>query len=218
MLTQLANFALSSIVLLEKGLDNPARTLSRHAAELSQQILVLMHSRDDFKAYVAAQDENSAMKLWSALFGRGKLNARLAQIEQGFGFDEAMIENLVRSRRENYAFYSQAVHHSFVASTIGAYAPRFDGSSQYLGVFGGENAATRSTLRHLNFTLWYFVLGFFGILGKHYRIKPRNPKDLFWLEAFMLYFCVREGYLLLYTESGSQRGPDTPAEVGADAS
>ncbi|HCY16090.1 MAG: hypothetical protein A2Z93_10885 [Curvibacter sp. GWA2_64_110] len=209
MLTQLANFSLSASVLLERGLDNPARALCRHTMELSQQILALMYSRDDFRIYIGGHDEKSSTHIWNALFAKGKLNRRLSEIEERLGFDAEMVDHMRAHRSSNYAFYSQAVHHSYIATTVGSYSPRFDGSWHSLGVFGGENAAVETTFRSLNFTLWYFLLVFFAILDKHHRIRPRNAKELFWLEAFMLHFCVKEGYLLLYT------GTDNPIESSA---
>lgn len=196
MLAQLANYSLSAALSLEMGLDNPARALCRVISELSEQVLVLTYSRDDFQSYIKNDDEKSSTAIWYTLFAKGKLNKRLNEIEAKLGFDAETRSYMSSMRRSNYEFYSQAVHHSYIANMVGAQVSKFGGSNLRLGVFGGENSTTEATVNYLNFSLWFFLVCFFAILDKHHGLHPQHPKDSFWMEAFMLYFCVKETFLL----------------------
>jgi hypothetical protein len=196
MLTQLANYSLSAALSLEIGLDNPARALCRLISELSEQVLVLTYSRDDFRSYIKGKDEKSSTDIWYTLFAKGKLNRRLDEIEAKLGLDAEIRSYILSMRRSNYKFYSQAIHHSYIASMVGAQVSKFGGSSLKLGVFGGENSTIEPTVNFLNFSLWSFLVSFFAILDKHHGLHPQHPKDRVWMEAFMLFFCVRETFLL----------------------
>jgi len=204
MLTQLTNYSLGAITLLEMGLDNPARALCRLIYELSHQILALTFSRDIFKLYIEGHDEKSSTKIWHQLFAHGKLNKHLNSIEEMLGFDAQLRAYMLSMRKENYEYYSQDVHHSFIANTVGSYFPKFDGTSLPLGVFGGENSTIESTVRYLNFSLWYFLLCYFAILDKQHSVlqqDPQNPRDRFWQDACAMYFCIKDSYLSLYTKA-----------------
>jgi hypothetical protein len=198
MLAQLANYSLSAALSLEIGLDNPARALCRVISELSEQVLVLAYSRDDFKSYIKGKDPKSSTAIWYTLFAKGKLNRRLNEIETKLGFGAEITSYMSSMRRSNNEFYSQAVHHSYIASMVGAQRSKFGGSDLRLGVFGGENSTIEPTVNYLNFSLWSFLISFFAILDKHHRLHPQHPEDSFWMEAFMLYFCVKETFLLTY--------------------
>lgn len=204
MLTQLTNYSISATILIEMGMDNPARALCRLIYELSHQILVVAFSRDAFKLYIQGHDEKSSTAVWHQLFAKGKLNKHLNEIEEKLGFDEELRAYMLNMRKENYEYYSQAIHHSFIANTIGAHFPTFDGTGLPLGIFGGENSTGESTVRYLNFSLWYFFLCFFSILDKQHGILQQDsqkPRDKFWQDACAMYFCIKDCYLSMYHES-----------------
>ncbi|MDQ8037425.1 MAG: hypothetical protein REI12_08390 [Pedobacter sp.] len=198
MLAQLTNYSAGTIDLLEKGLDNPARANCRLIHELSMQIICLLFSRDDFKKYISGREEEASTQIWHELFAKDRLNKKIANIEKELGLDDEIIRESLDGRKSNYKFYSQAIHHSYLACTIGAYSPAFGRDDGSFCLLGGENENIRSTLKYLNFSIWYFLLSFFAVLDKHHNIKPKISKNSLWMEAFMLYFCVKEGYLEIY--------------------
>ena len=193
LLLQLTNYSMSIIDLLEKGLDNPARALLRTTSELSEQIIILIHSRNDFKEYVKGHDEAASTKIWYELFSKNKIRNKLSSIEEQIGLDDKLIEYMKNYRKESNEFFSQAVHHSYIAVNVGACAWEYNSDGYINGLFGGENSAIETTLGHLNTTLWFFLISFFRKV-----VKPKNPKELLWIEAFLLQQSVQSLYMDIY--------------------
>lgn len=194
MLVQVANYSLSVTLLLERGLDNPARALCRTIQELTELILVLIQDKEKFTIY-ASFDEENEKRLWNRHFSHKKLNSRLSEIENSLGLPVDIAKSLSDNRANNYKYYSQAIHVSYVANVIGAYATTQDNDLLSLAICGGENLITKQTMNNLTFTLWYFIICFYSVLVRQFNFKPELSDEDFWPEAFALHFCTNNLYL-----------------------
>ncbi|MCV6609217.1 MAG: hypothetical protein OIF55_00440 [Amphritea sp.] len=194
MLNHLTNYGLAVQVLIEKGLDAQARSQLRLLIELSWLILALVYDRELWIGYVTT-DEESESKFWSKNLKSYQLNRLLNDIEQGVGMDDELLETMRSCRKESYAMYSNVVHHSYTSVMLGAMA--FSEESDYVtfGVFGEADNASKSTLNHLNYVLWYFSVCFFVIMEKVHGLNPKTPQRDFWFEAFALHNCFKEIYM-----------------------
>lgn len=191
LLLQLTNYTLAIIDLIEKGLDSPARALVRTLSELSSQTLILIYFRDDFKEYIKGKDDELSTQIWYKLFAKNKMHKKLSIIEKESEMDNEFIQYMYNFRKEEYEFFSESIHHSYVSINLGSYAWECENEeNSQKCLFGGENSSVRRTLNFLNTTLFFFVVSFFKLIK-----KPRNPDKLFWLEAYTLYSSVKELYL-----------------------
>lgn len=196
MLTQLANYSLATVELVEKGLDTPARATLRCALELSLQLLVVLSDRGTFQAYARAPAEKPAKRVWYELFAQERIHRKMASLERSIGLPEELVLMMRGVRIESIEFLSEAVHHSFMATTVGSFALSYedDGISSS-GLFGGANGASIATVSHLRDALWHFTLTFFPVLARIHGIRPKNASNEFWTRAIFLQSCVNTAYL-----------------------
>jgi len=191
---QITNYSIAIIDLLEKGLDNPARTLVRSISELCNQTIILIYSRDDFKEYIKGKDENTSNQIWYRLFSKNKMFEKISAIEKNIGFDNELIDFFYTYRKERHQFFSESVHHSYVSVNIGAYSPKCHSDNENVkGLFGGENASIDPPLYYLNTTLFMFIRFYYKIAN-----KPKNPDKAFWLESVVLHQAIHPAYLDIY--------------------
>lgn len=203
MLIQLSNYALATVELIEKGLDTPARAVLRTTAELSYQMLCLIADREAFRSYTQATEETQSKSTWYSLFAQDRIHKRLAKIERQMGLPESLVLEMRELRMENVEFFSHAVHHSYLSVMVGSRAWDFESNTCGSGLFGGVNSASTPTVEHLLYTLYYFIIAFFGVFDKIYRIKPKNHSRDVWHSAFFLHFCVLETYSYIKKEERS---------------
>jgi len=192
LLLQLTNYTLAIIDLVEKGLDSPAKALARTISELSSQTLILIYFRDDFKEYVKGTDDKLSTEIWYKLFAKNKIHKKLSIIEKETETDKELIEYMYNFRKEEYEFFSESIHHSYISVNLGSYAWQCgNDENAQKSLFGGENSSIKRTLSFLNTTLFFFIVNLFKIID-----KPKNPDKLFWLEAYSLYSSIKESYLI----------------------
>lgn len=185
---QVTDHSLSTLNLIRQGMDNSARALLRVTDELIWQSLVIISYQDDMKEYVKAETPGEANKTWQRLFGRGRLIRKIESLERDFGFDEEYLGSMTKWRREAMAFYSQGVHHSYVATAVGLYSLDLDEKTTGHGIFGAPKVGLRGTINHLNFQLFYFIHSFYNILEKKHSVNTEEG-DLFCYFAQTLRWC-----------------------------
>lgn len=189
-LIQIANYSYSIIELCMQGLDSPARSLIRVLSELIHQTLITMSSKEDMTTFVNAREED-ATKTWYELFSTKKIKKKMSLIDHKLGFDSELINEMKQMRKRNLTFYSENVHHSYAATTIGARASRYKQNDYPLCFLGGENSMVQSTLRTLNDEIWLFLTYFFVIQNKLLQRTPQNLNDKsLWLEALSLHSTI----------------------------
>ena len=194
LLCNLTNYAISVEILARKGFDTQARSQLRVFMELSWLSLNLISEREIFSRFVNLNEEEEK-KFWASNLKSFQLNKRLSELEELLGVDIDTLADIKQSRKNNYAFYSNIVHHSYTSIMLGALAFSDVDESTAFNVFGKVSSSSKSTLSVLNTEIWYFLLAFFAILDKKHHISPVNPKDDFWAEAFSIYKCVGDVYL-----------------------
>lgn len=207
MLRQLTNSALATVQLLERGLDVQARALVRITEELSHQILCLIGIQEDFRYYVSAKDEFQAKQVWHKLFAQGRLQKKLLALERRMGLPEDIALRIRDQRTRDVAFYSQAVHHSYLSVILGSHSWDYDREVYVPGLFGGPTLASEATTDHIAFVLFYFLLGFFRILAHIHDIRPRNPDRCFWDETIALHKSVTDAYIGLRIKIEATEAP-----------
>ncbi|MCL5974765.1 MAG: DUF5677 domain-containing protein, partial [Gammaproteobacteria bacterium] len=201
LLSQITTYSQSIIKLCQNGFDNPARALVRVTIELIQQTLVLTANKHDLRSYVNAHEDHEASMVWHKLFGKGKLDKKLTEIEKELGLTDDLINSTKTARQGAHTFYSQNIHHSFTASCVGSRAWSFDDDSSRISLFGGASTSLRVPLNELNTNLWYFNTVFLSILKKIHGIKLSNPEKGFWLP----YFAVRDAASEIYISGSLQK-------------
>lgn len=197
LLSQICDYSYSVIKLAESGLDNPARSMVRVLSELVQQTLCLVANVNDFREYVAAHEDHEATKVWYELFGKGKLDKKLATIESALGLPEDLIFTLKEERTSTHKFYSQNIHHSFTASVVGSRSWAFNDDSCRDSFFGGHSSSLKAPLNALTRSLWYFNITFLAILNNLHGFKVPDLKDSFWVP----YFAIRDASNEIFLES-----------------
>ncbi len=204
LLGQLANYSLSAVDLVEKGLDTPARAMLRCVSELSLQILVLLGDRETFQTYAKVSDDKPPKRIWYELFAQERIHKKMAALERNLGLPEELVLIMRGVRIDNIEIFSEAVHHSYAAMAIGSFALSYedDGPSSH-GLFGGANGASQATVSHLRDTLWYFTLMFFSVLGRIHDIWPKSANSEFWTRAVFLQSCVNTVYIESRTQERS---------------
>lgn len=190
LLTQIVLFSISIIELVEKGLDNPARALTRTVIETTWQTLILLSSREDLKEYVKPDSFDETKEMWFKLFGKGRLQNKLAKIENSLNFDTESHKLLKAEREKAHQFFSESVHSGFVSSAVSSISWEFQSDNGTWSLLGGASRASLATIDCLNTNLFYFIRVFFAIITKLHRITPSKSDKYHWKEAFILQECI----------------------------
>ncbi|MDD2271365.1 MAG: hypothetical protein PHP95_11910 [Desulfuromonadaceae bacterium] len=196
-LVQICNYTDSVISLVEKGVDNPARALLRTTNELLWQSLILLANKELLSGYVKAETQEDSTRIWYQLFGKGKLTKQLHELEKTLGLSERDCDEMKTWRSSSQEFYSQAIHHSFIAVTVGAFPRSFE-DSEYCNtaLLGHASMNSRSTLIHLNYQLYFFFLFFDMIFKRIYKLEF-PLEDEFWYH----WFVCKECFICLFQTS-----------------
>ena len=191
LLLQIVNYSLAVVRLVEDGLDNPARCVLRALNELSGQFLVLCSERDKLAAYARTATPAEAKQIWYELFAKkNSLEKSLRELESRIGLPSAFAAQMRSYREEMNGLHSQAVHHSFNATIIGAYAGDFQEEERlHFALLGKASRASHLTLESLNTTLSYTFLMFMRIIERLHRFDiPRENK--LWREVLLFAACI----------------------------
>jgi hypothetical protein len=191
LLLQIVNYLLAIVRLVEDGLDNPARCVLRALNELSGQFLILCSERAKLSAYARTTTPAEAKQIWYELFAKKNgLEKSLRELESRIGLPSAFAAQMRSYREEMNGLHSQAVHHSFNATIIGAYAGDFQEEERlHFALLGKASRASRLTLESLNTTLSYTFLMFLRIIEKLHGFDiPRENK--LWREVLLFAVCI----------------------------
>lgn len=190
LLTNVIIFSISILELVEKGLDNAARALTRTLIETTWQILILLSSQQDMKDYVSPNSHEQSREIWFRLFGKGKFQKKLSKLENSLNFNESIQKELKEEREHDHKFLSESVHNAFVSSVVGSITWEFDSDEGSWSALGGASMASKATIGLLNNNLFYFIRLFFPVITDLHGIVPSKSEKYFWKEAFILRECI----------------------------
>ena len=190
LVTQLVHFSLAVVELVENGLDNPAKALSRSVSELSYQILILLSSRQDLIKYVEPESFEGTKEVWFKLFGKNRLQKKISKLEDTLNFHPQSMKILKDRRREDHQYFSESVHHAWIRTVVGSITWDFKEDKGAWSSLGGASQQSESTINHLNHTLVYFIQVFFQVTFHVHNISLENSKDYYWKEAIILKECI----------------------------
>jgi hypothetical protein len=166
-LCELANYNLSIVELVERGLVGPARSLTRASAELCSLITVLAGDQALFRRYVSRTEDPD--KLWHELFAKGGLARRLEEAERASGVPEDLIAAFREYRRGNSKVLSQSIHHSFSGIVSGAIAQSRRGNVR-LRMLGGPAQSAEGALAYLLHSTQMCITSIFGATMNMWRL------------------------------------------------
>ncbi len=194
LVSQLTNFSIAIVNLVEQGLDNQARSLVRTVIELSWQIIIISTYKKDFIEYAKldVDDSDEATQAWFKLFGHGRMYKKLIEIDKLLGFNEEMTIKNKELREMLYSFFSQSIHHSKFAVFEGSWPLNLKKEKRIFSILGAASHSSHLTIGYLNIALWYFHRLFYCIIFNLHRLKPNPIED--WMEAWYLSQCVEEAF------------------------
>lgn len=195
LLSQIVNYSLAIVRLVEDGLDNPASCVLRALNELCCQFLVLSSERATLKAYAQLRKPEEAKQVWYELFAKKrKLSKSIENLEARIGIPTELISVLRAYREDTSILHSEAVHHSFSSTVLRAYAVDLETEDNlHFALLGRATRASETTLNTLNTILMYTSLMFLNILIKIHGFKPQSD-DALWKGVFLLADCARTLY------------------------
>ncbi len=202
LILSLAKTSTSVVYLCESGFDNQARSLGRNLAELSWQTLILTFFKEKLLLYISPDNPKEANEVWFMLFGKGKFESNLKEIERGLGFSEEILQTTKELREEIFQFYSMFLHNSYVAVTINNYSFSLQDDSVTSCDFASKSKTSIATLQYLNDILWYFHRVFYSIVFEYHKLRPLKPKRKMWIQARVLHDCTNECYMKLLKNRG----------------
>jgi hypothetical protein len=200
-LTQIANHCNAIIQLAQSGIDNPSRSLVRVLIELTQQTIVMLYDKRIMRAWATPKEDKESNRMWFKLFGRGKLNKAIEKIENEILYDPQAKQELIELRKFKNRFYSQTVHHSYIATMVGSQAHSFDDDNLSRCLLSCVNRSVKVPVTEMNYCIWYFLINYYTILDKVHDLRPNNVKGSVWLESFSLYLTLRELFVEYYKKS-----------------
>ena len=163
-LNQLCCFSISIVELVENGLDNAARVVLRSFIELSWQTIILLYFREDLKKYIQPEEQEEVNRVWWELFGKGKIQKKLAIIEENLGFGSDNIIKYKENRKDIYQFFSESVHHSHINNIASSMICNFENEKLQWKPLGGVGVRSNDTLFILSLSGLYFLDMFFIII------------------------------------------------------
>lgn len=193
LLTNITNFAVSIIRLIESGQDNSARVLLRSLMELCWQTLILFANKDDLLEYIKpTKNDKEETEKWYRLFSGGRMNNKLKRIEKLLGLPEDVSKLISKNRKLNRELFSMSVHHSKITNVLGAYSWDFKEDMGHFGLMNKASNFSTGTINILYDTLWYFIITFIAIGPRIHKMDLGNPEEDFWHESIALYYCVKD--------------------------
>ena len=191
MVTQIANYSLSIITLLEQGLNFPAKALIRINNDLIWQVIVLCYDKEMLKEFCSSTNPDDSTRIWYNLFGKGKLNKKICEIEETIGLDEVYISGLHDWRKNTQRFHSEIVHHSYYAINLGAMAYDFDTESIHSSLLGRACPRTKDSIGILNYQLFFFLEMFFLVMGKIHGLKLNSKNEFGYTAIIIKHICSK---------------------------
>jgi hypothetical protein len=181
-LTQIANYSLSIVKLVESGLDLQAKVLLRSLFEEINIFLVITAREDMMQKYCIGIDDESAFSVWSNNFKQSQLKRKISEIELELGLrkNRNMANWLKTNRNQSYMFLSSIAHGSFYTNLLGSYSFIQNEEIMPLALFGSYTEASNNTLGQLNWQIYYFTIMLNAILDQiHKFVLLKEDDDLF---------------------------------------
>lgn len=183
-LINIINTAISINKLCQEGLDTQARVLVRTLDERLLQTPILFSNAEDYQKWHEAETDSDSKQVHYELFSKKQKLYKKYAILESICFNTSNDGNEATLwRKENEEYYSMAVHGSSAAVQIGSWAFDFDSDNVRPNIFDSPSSASVSTLQHIRFELFWFILLFQEILKKFHNWEP-NPKNE-WDRIFM---------------------------------
>lgn len=180
-LANIANTSQSALILILKGFDTQARILLRTLDERILQAIVLFNSEQDYKTWHAGESESDAKAAHYQLFSKkGRLQKKIKALEKEMLGSEFDAEQIERWRQEQNESFSMAVHGSMASVMVGSWAFTLDDEEKIVfpNVFGHASSASRRSLSHLLFQLFYFNTFFLGLLRSVHDWAPDESNEM----------------------------------------
>ncbi|HWO77803.1 MAG TPA: hypothetical protein VNM69_18205 [Bacillus sp. (in: firmicutes)] len=159
-LTQVTNFSLSIVKLVEQGLDLQAKVLLRSLFEQVNLIIIITSRKEMMNNYCEGVDDNSAFSIWSAKFRTNQIKSMISEIEYDLGLeqDRELFEWLKEDRNKAYKFLSSVAHGAFYTNLLGSYSMFQDEEYMPFALFGSYTDASIYTLEQLNWLIYYLTI------------------------------------------------------------
>jgi hypothetical protein len=151
------SFGLSIRSLALSGFDTPAQALLRTYVETLLLCIAVLYDPSLAKAYVTAESDAQVKNFWHKVASPKRLHDRIIALERKIGFDDHLIDEMTKWRREEYEILSQSLHLSFLAAALTAVCPKLGEKDAYVsGIFGQASAKSPRTIFYAAATTWYF--------------------------------------------------------------
>lgn len=202
LLTQVTNHALSTVYLIQAGLDPSARVVLRALMEVSWIAVCVARDEALMAEYIRVDVENrDRLDSWSKHFRPVRLMQRLTCLErEAFADDDppdtdSLREYYSQNRKDSYAFYSRYAHSdcTTVLSSGWAHPAEPDGGFEPR-LLGNFSAGSKYTLDYLNDVLWYCVSLVLHTLNYYHRFAIPGDNEC-WCTTLALKCCAEASHL-----------------------
>jgi len=175
MLTLISNHSISSIQLLENGMDWSSRPILRTLSELCALFIVILAIPEKAKVYMSSQNEEEERNNWFKHFTPNKLKKLLLQIKEENKIDSEAIEIFNELFEHLHSFYTQTTHTASIVSIVGAFSSGKRKTLNY-ALWGKYSLATELRLLDLTHLIFLTTELFLAILDKYYKIILPNEE------------------------------------------
>jgi hypothetical protein len=211
-LRQIANHGLAALRLIEDGLDNPARVVVRTLLELSLQLIAFSCDRKALTQYATARTPEEIKTLWYKLLRSKQLLKQIEAIDNETAMPRSLNTFLVERWEKLYERYSQAVHPSLLALTVGSVGRRFETEIYESVLFGKAVEASRETVWSVLDTLSFVVTFYPQMLVALFGFSIPTANEQWRLYWNLRKFCMTAWLLSMRQEELRQSPISQPAE------
>jgi len=179
---QISNLSSSIVHLCEIGQDHSARILMRALDELCQLVLIIMAKQEDFRNYAISRDKDDS-EIMRKNFSKKKRFSKLAIIEKKLGLAENESVRQQELRDFGFSRYSASVHGAPITTVLGSMVWSFAEDRGVIGIVGGCNKLSESTLSYFIRMSNHFFFLLFGIIQDINKLTYPTNSGTFWLSA-----------------------------------
>lgn len=181
-LTQVSNYSLSIVKLIEHGLDLQAKVLLRSMFEVINNLIIITSKEEMMKKYCEGVDEYTSNLVWSNTFRPKQVKNLLSKIEYDLGLREEkeLLQFLKQEKENTYRFLSSITHGSYYSNILGSYSQFKDEEFMPLALFGAYTDASIPSLQQLNWQIFYLTIMLNAIKQRIHRSEsPKTNQDLY---------------------------------------
>ncbi len=168
--------------LCEIGQDHSARILLRALDELCQLVLIIMAKQEDFRSY-AVSGNKDYLEIMYKHSSKKKRFSKLADIEKILGLAENESVSQLELRDFGFSRFSASVHGAPITTVLGSMVWSFTEDKGFIGLVGGCNKLSISTLGYLIRMSNHFFFLLFEIIQKIHTLAYPASASRFWLSA-----------------------------------